>query len=367
MPADTTQPDTALPDDMFRPQADMTPLDWSALSKHLQNAGLVLDPTTHPRQFAGGFGNLNFLIRMDGQLCVLRRPPLGDIPPGANDMAREHRALNVLWQRFPLAPRSLHYCPSPDVLGAHFLIMQFRPGLVIGGTMPDGLSSHQVGPSLSAMLVETLAALHSVDPAEIGLERHGRPDGFLQRGVEGWAKRADIALGDGTSAVVSDITSWLRANLVGGGSPTLLHCDFKLDNVILDPASQEPRAVLDWDMSTLGDPLFDLATMLSYWTEAGDPACMHDLKQMPTAEPGFMTRSDVIAAYGRATDATYPIFSSTACSRYSSWQSSSCKYLRAIAMAQPRMPALPILANWATTCLPSPTMSLAARLTDPFS
>ena len=301
MPDGVTTQAEGLPAHMFRAPADMTPLDWSKLTAYLAAAGLAFDRATPPRQFAGGFGNLNFLIRVDGELCVVRRPPLGDIPPGANDMAREHRVLSVLWQQFPLAPRSLHYCASSDVLGAHFLIMEFRPGLVIGGTLPDGLSSQHVGAPLSAMLVETLAALHSVDPAEVGLERHGRPKGFLKRGVEGWAKRADIALGGEASSLVTDITTWLGTHIVDGGTPTLLHCDFKLDNVILDPSTLTPRAVLDWDMSTLGDPLFDLATMLSYWTEAGDPACMHNLKQMPTAQPGFMTRAELIDAYAQAT------------------------------------------------------------------
>ncbi len=298
--SETTQAED-LPADMFRAPADMTPLDWSKLAAHLANAGLAFDHKTPPRQFAGGFGNLNFLIRVNGEPCVLRRPPLGDIPPGANDMAREHRALSVLWQKFPLAPRSLHFCAAPDILGAHFLIMEFRPGLVIGGTLRDGLASQEVGPLLSAMLVDTLAALHSVDPAEIGLEQHGRPDGFLKRGVEGWAKRAGIALDGEASLLVTDITTWLRAHVVDGGKPTLLHCDFKLDNVILDPSTLTPRAVLDWDMSTLGDPLFDLATMLSYWTEARDPACMHDLKQMPTAQPGFMSRTELVNSYAQAT------------------------------------------------------------------
>ena len=287
--------------DLFRAPGEVTELDWTALAAHLSRAGLAFDPSITPRQFAGGFGNLNYLIQVDGRPCVLRRPPLGDIPPGANDMAREHRALSSLWRRFPLAPKSLHYHPDPDVIGAHFLIMEYRDGLVIGGKLPQGLDSRQVGPQLSEMLVRTLADLHAINPADVGLERHGRPDGFLERGVEGWAKRADIALGDETSPLVGDITDWLRSNLVADGAPTLLHCDFKLDNVILDPTTLAPQAVLDWDMSTLGDPLFDLATMLSYWTEAGDPACMHDLEQMPTAEPGFMTRSEIVDAYASQT------------------------------------------------------------------
>lgn len=262
-------------------------------------------------QFAGGFGNLNYLVEIEGTRWVLRRPPLGPIPPGANDMAREFRVLSALNQTFPLAPRALHFSADRNVLGAPFLILEYRSGLIIRDTMPLGLASAAVGPRLSTMLVDVLAALHAVDPVAVGLGDFGKPEGFLTRAVEGWAKRCVIACDGQMPDVAIEIISWLRKQPLPTGSVTLLHNDFKLDNVILDPVTLAPRAVVDWDMSTRGDPLFDLATLLSYWTEAGDPPSMHDIRQMPTALPGFLTRAQMIGAYAEKTGrdvSAYPFY-----------------------------------------------------------
>lgn len=283
----------------FRPPETTIAQDWAALSRHLAAHGLSFDPQPPPRQFAGGFGNLNYLLTVDGASWVLRRPPLGPIPPGANDMAREYRVLSALAGAFPLAPRALHFSSDPAVIGAPFILLEYRPGLIIREHLPAGVDAHAAGPKLSHMLVEVLARLHAIDPAAVGLGDFGKPDGFLARAVDGWAKRAAIA-GDGEAPKAARaVIDWLRAAPVPKGDVTLLHNDFKLDNVILDPASLAPLAVVDWDMGSRGDPLFDLTTMLSYWTEASDPPCMHEVRQMPSAEPGFMTRHELIETYAR--------------------------------------------------------------------
>lgn len=276
------------------------PCDPARLAAWLESQGRSLTGPVQP--FAQGYGNLNYLVEIDGAPAVLRRPPVGPIPPGANDMKREHRILSVLWQSFPLAPRSFLYCASPDVLGAHFLVMEYRPGLVIRGLLPANAAAMPgVGAKLAAMLVDLLAGIHGVDCAAIGLDSLGRPEGFLARTVEGWAKRAEIAYDGAPPASVPALLAWLRARKVVEQTPSLLHNDFKLDNVIVDPDTLAPRAVIDWDMGTRGDPLFDLATLLSYWTEAGDPPAMHEMQQMPTAGHGFPRRREVVEAYARAT------------------------------------------------------------------
>lgn len=285
--------------ELFAP-GDGVAQDWPRLADWLAGEGMRL--TSTPRQFAQGFGNLNFLLEIDGRPAVLRRPPVGPIPPGANDMKREHRILSRLWQAFPLAPRSLAYCESPEVLGAHFLIMEYRAGRVVRGTMPADLAAEPAaGARLGMMLVDLMARIHAVDCDAIGLGDLGRPEGFLARAVDGWAKRAGIAYDGEPPASVAELVAWLRARPVPEQAPALLHNDFKLDNVILDAPARAPVAVLDWDMGTRGDPLFDLATLLSYWTEAGDPPAMHELRQMPTAGYGFPTRAEVVAEYGRRT------------------------------------------------------------------
>lgn len=278
-------------------------LDWESLRRYLAEQGMTLALDPPPRQFSGGLANLNYLIWLDGRETVLRRPPLGKLPPGAYDMGREHRILSRLWRKFPLAPRGLHLCDNADVIGAPFQIIEYRPGFAIRAEMPARLASiPNVGVQLSEHVVSVLARLHAVDPAEVGLEDLGRPDGFLARAVEGWVKRAAIATEDAPKPVISMLVHWLRENRVPDGAPALLHNDIKLDNVLLDERDLTPTAVLDWDQGTRGDPLFDLATLLSYWTEAGDPPAMQELKQMPTGGYGFPTRVAVAEAYARATD-----------------------------------------------------------------
>ena len=285
----------------FRPLATTIPQDWRKLFDHLRIHGFSLDAASSPPQFAGGFGNLNYLLVIDGAHWVLRRPPLGPIPPGANDMAREYRVLSALSPVFALAPCPLHFCSDTSVLGAPFLILEYRPGLIIRDALPAEVSSQRVGAALSATLIDSLASLHAIDPVAVGLGGFGKPEGFLNRAVDGWAKRCAIACDDQIPEAANEIIAWLRAAPVPSGGVSLLHNDFKLDNVILDPLTLAPRAVVDWDMSTRGDPLFDLATLLSYWTEADDPPCMHDIRQMPTALPGFYTRAQMIESYAAKT------------------------------------------------------------------
>jgi aminoglycoside phosphotransferase (APT) family kinase protein len=286
---------------MFRPLETTIPQDWAALALYLATRGHKLDDSARRPQFAGGFGNLNYLVTIDGELWVLRRPPLGPIPPGANDMAREHRVLASLAPSFPLTPRPLLYCADTAILGAPFLILEYRPGLIIRDQLPDEIDPMIAGPALGTLLIDIIAQLHAIDPAHVGLDQFGRPHGFLQRAIEGWARRCAIASDGALEPAADETIAWLRAAPVPRGGVTLVHNDFKLDNVILDPGTLAPRAVVDWDMSTRGDPLFDLATLLSYWTEAGDPPCLADIKQMPTAQPGFPTRTQMMAAYAART------------------------------------------------------------------
>jgi aminoglycoside phosphotransferase (APT) family kinase protein len=275
------------------------PQDWASLAHYLARRGLALG-LGRPRQFAGGFGNLNYLIEIDGQPAVLRRPPAGPLPYGANDMAREYRILSSLWREYPLAPRAMFFCDESSVLGAPFQIIEYRPGMVIRDTLPPGLAGRpETGMLLSRQLVESLAALHAVDPVQVGLETLGRPAGFLARTVDGWAARGAAVADLINPLALSEVLDWLRRRVPADAPPSLIHSDFKLDNMILVPETLAPVAVIDWDMGTRGDPLWDLAVMLSYWAEPEDPACFHRMRQMPTAQPGFWRRHEVLAAYLR--------------------------------------------------------------------
>ena len=291
-------PEQPQPD--LRSQADSVALDWAAVRAYLERQGHVLNEDPPPRQFAGGLANLNYLIHMDGQPAVLRRPPMGELPAGAYDMAREFRILSRLPDALPFIARGLHLCDDPSIIGQRFQIIEYRPGLVIREHMPPDLAHRpDVGEKLSRMMLETIAAIHAVDTKAVGLDDLGRPEGFLARAVSGWSKRGWAAREDGTDALHTGIAEWLEQRIVPEGPPGLLHNDFKLNNIILDPVDFSPRAVVDWDQGTRGDPLFDFATLLTYWVHADDPPAMHDMAQMPAVEACLCSRQDAVAAYAK--------------------------------------------------------------------
>jgi len=284
----------------LRSQADSVALDWAAVRAHLAANGHSLDIEPPPRQFAGGLANLNYLISMDGIPAVLRRPPMGELPAGAYDMAREFRILSRLPDALPFIARGLYLCNDPSVIGQRFQIIEYRPGLVIREHLPAHLAHRpDVGARLSQVLLETIAAIHAVDTKAVGLDDLGRPEGFLGRAVSGWRKRGLAAMEDGTETLHKDVGAWLEAHQAPDGPPALLHNDFKLNNMIIDPETFAPRAVVDWDQGTRGDALFDFATLLSYWIHADDPPAMHDMEQMPAVEACLCSRQDAVAAYAR--------------------------------------------------------------------
>ncbi|MDF1794039.1 MAG: phosphotransferase family protein [Thalassobaculaceae bacterium] len=274
------------------------------LAAHLAAQGMTLDSDVPARRFAGGLANLNYRISVDGRPAVLRRAPSGPLPPGAHDMAREHRVLHALSPAFPLAPDSLVLCADPEVLGAPFQILEYRDGRTVRG---DDLSVLAPGEDLRGalcdLLARPLADLHAVDPAACGLDDLGRPEGFVPRNAARWSARAkELAEGRSEAALAAEIAGWLERKLSGWdrGAVSLLHCDFKLDNMILAPDRLAPVGIVDWDMATRGEPLFDLATLLSYWSEPGDPECLRGLGQMPTALAGFPGRREMAEAYAKA-------------------------------------------------------------------
>ena len=286
---------------VFRSAAESVPLDEARLAAYLAGIGLPLDKAEPVRQFGTGLANINYRLTAGGRRWVLRRPPGGELPPGAHDMAREHRILSRLWRVHPLAPESVHLCEDRSVIGVPFQLIDYRPGLVIKG---DDRSRFEGRPELaratSSMLVATLISVHRVDCAAIGLETLGKPEGFVARAIKGWAgrgQRLDVA--PETARLLAEVAGWLERQPVQVRPPVLLHSDFKLDNMIVHPETLAPVAIVDWDMGTRGDPLFDLATTLSYWVEPGDPPCLHALRQMPTAAAGFASRREVLDAYAR--------------------------------------------------------------------
>lgn len=253
-------------------------------------------------QFGGGRANLTYLLRYGATEYVLRRPPLGPVAPGAHDMAREFRVLSRLWQAFPKAPRAWLLCEDETVIGAPFFVMERKEGVVVRERVPTefgGGTDPVANRALAAVVIDTLAEFHAVDAGACGLEDLGHPPGFLARQVTGWLQRWERAR-HAPNPAADEVGRWLTANMPESPPPTLLHNDWRLDNMAV--AADDPStcvAVYDWDMATRGDPLCDLGTLLGSWHDPEEiDGRTHSL--MPVDAPGWMSRGEAIARYGAA-------------------------------------------------------------------
>jgi aminoglycoside phosphotransferase (APT) family kinase protein len=210
-------------------------------------------------------------------------------------MAREARVLTALAPHFPLAPRLIAFCNDEGVLGTKFQLLDWRAGIAIAGTLPDGVGD---GLALVESTLQAMAALHAHDPAAVGLGDLGKPEGFYARQLNGWRARAEAVWPDGlpddSAVLIAALGQTVPAET---GDAVLLHMDLKPDNLLVDPSTLAPRAMIDWDMATRGPRAFDLAILLSYWIEPGDPAAVHELQAVPTLSPGWPGRAQVAARY----------------------------------------------------------------------
>lgn len=249
-------------------------------------------------QFPSGASNLTYLLKVGEWEGVLRRPPMGPIPPKAHDMGRESGILARLNAAYPLAPKPYFFTDDEGIIGAPFYVMEKRTGVVLDESFPEGVDPDEgLCRGISRTVVDTLVELHAVDPWEAGLGDLGRPEGFLERQTQGWISRYDKAKTDEIEEV-GPLTDWLAKNVPQSPDPTIIHNDYKLNNLVLAPGDlTDVRAVLDWEMATVGDPLFDLAVSLSYWVEPDDPDDLKAVMPTVTATPGFMTRRELIDLY----------------------------------------------------------------------
>src|SRR5581483_7789673 len=254
-------------------------------------------------QFPHGHSNLVYLVRTSSREYVLRRPPLGPVPPKAHDMAREYRVLHAVHPHFPEAPRVFLLCEDPAIIGCTFFLMERRSGIVLRDSVPRAIAAVPKYPRLvSEAFIDCLVRLHSVDVSEPRLAALGKPDGFLERQVKGWADRWNRAKTQ-ESPDIDRVIAWLEQSLPPSGTPTIVHNDFKLDNVMLRPSADSIESVLDWEMATIGDPLADLGLTMSYWTWAHVAAEGHPHPATPeiTSQPGWYTRDEFLQRYARQT------------------------------------------------------------------
>ncbi len=275
-------------------------LEAGPLAAYLRAHLPALSGTLVVEQFPRGFSNLTYLIRVGARQLVLRRPPFGASVKTAHDMGREYRILSHLAPLYPKAPRPLLYCDDEAVLGAPFYVMERVEGVILRPTMPEGMiPPPERMARIAGAFVETLAELHAVDADAAGLGTLGRPDGYVQRQIEGWTRRYHRARTDDVPAL-ERVAAWLADHQPPEAGAALIHNDFKYDNLVLDPDDwARVLAVLDWEMATLGDPLMDLGTTLGYWVDPDDPPDVRRLQLSPTTLPGNPTRADLVERYAR--------------------------------------------------------------------
>ncbi len=309
-PAESGPSDTSAGVDPFRDTAPPEvasvrtgeDLDWKRIEDHLRTnlpAELAIEGEFEVMQFPNGAANLTYLIRFGQRELVLRRPPFGTIAPGAHDMKREFKVLSRLWRAFDRAPRAYLFCDDPEVAGADFFVMERKQGEVIRGVIPENMRANtDVGHRVGIALVEAMADFHRVDPEACGLGDLGKPDGFVERQVKGWKKRWDLVTEPAHDEAMSGVHARLEASTPAPQRVSFVHNDLKLDNCMFDPEDPDRViAIFDWDMTTLGDPLIDLGTLLNYWPEA-DEGPGGRIGHAGMERMGLPKRAEVTEIYG---------------------------------------------------------------------
>ena len=276
-------------------------LPMERLEPYLRERLPETDGPLSAAQFGGGHANLTYQLRFGELEYVLRRPPLGPVAPSSHDMGREYRVLSKLYRHFHLAPRSYLFCDDDEIIGAPFQIMERRHGTVIRKSVPATYDDPDLKRRIGVMVVDALAEFHRLDRDAVELGDLGHPEGFVTRQLEGWAKRWEAAKHE-DNADMDRLIRWLRDHQRPSRYTSLLHNDYKLDNMIVDIEDPSiPVAILDWDMCTSGDPMMDLGYLLNQWVESGDHPDWIGYSSMPTFEPGFPSRADVVQRYAQMT------------------------------------------------------------------
>jgi aminoglycoside phosphotransferase (APT) family kinase protein len=277
-------------------------LDAPTVARWMADQGLPIDPGGHldVELLARGRSNVTYRLQQGESAWVVRRPPFGHVMPSAHDMAREHRVITGMHKGGFAVPEPLALCADPEVIGSVFHVMEFVPGLVMGSSADTGHLDEQQAHDLSLEVVQTLARLHAVDAEAVGLGDLGKPEGFLIRQAQRWRQQWELSQ-TRDQPLAERLADALDARLqsVPASDPwSVVHGDYRLDNSIVDPQTMRIKAVVDWEMSTLGDPLSDLALLCVYWTRPTDER----LKRLPlvdgvTDHPGFLSRRELVDAY----------------------------------------------------------------------
>jgi aminoglycoside phosphotransferase (APT) family kinase protein len=278
-------------------------LDWETLDRHLKTVIEGLQGQPEISQYHGGNSNLTYRLKYANEDLVVRRPPFGTKARSAHSMIREFKIMNHLQAVYPSVPDTLYHSDDESVIGSEFYVMRKMPGQVVRSAIPPAWNFSVADTRRFCLAFwDKLIELHQVDYAAAGLADFGKPAGYAERQILGWNRRYERAITEDVGKF-DDVKDWLVQNIPQeSGRHSILHGDFRIDNVILD--EQDPctiRAVLDWEICALGDPLMDLGNALAYWTQADDPGYLKNLITQPSTAPGMLTRREILDYYQQET------------------------------------------------------------------
>jgi aminoglycoside phosphotransferase (APT) family kinase protein len=273
-------------------------LDTDAVDSWLKTR--VPDLAGMPRvtQYLGGASNWTYRLEYESHDLILRRPPAGTRAKSAHDMGREYNVQKALRPVFPYVPEMIAYCDDASLLGVPFYVMRRIAGIIPRARLPKGLMlDPTTARKLCISLIDRLVELHKIEADKVGLSSMGKGPGYARRQIEGWSERY-VKARTWNVPSFKKVRAWLRDNTPKDVATCVIHNDFRLDNIVLDP--EDPTrivGILDWEMATLGDPLMDLGNSLAYWIQADDNFIMRMVRRQPTHLPGMLKRQEVVEYY----------------------------------------------------------------------
>ncbi len=251
---------------------------------------------------AGGHSCETWSISCNGERWILRRPPRANVQKGASNMAREYRVISALWDTAVPVARPIALCEDPDVIGAPFFLMDEIDGVVLRYEFPEDFEdTPERRRALGERLVDTLVDIHAVDWTAVGLEKHGKPDTFISRNLklmkDQWDNVRQRPIDD-----IDKVGAYLESHLPNGCAPTIVHGDYKLDNVMWRRDELATiAAVFDWEISTIADPLIDLGWLRGFWTDQGKPRGAVTMGPSLQEAGGFISRDEIVERYASRT------------------------------------------------------------------
>ena len=273
-------------------------LDVPAVDRWLKALAPGLQGYPQVTQYAGGASNWTYRLEYQNRDLILRRPPAGTRAKSAHDMGREFRVQQALRPVFPYVPLMVGLCQDTSILGTEFYVMERIAGIIPRAQFPQELVlTKEQTRQLCLNLIDGLVDLHRVDVKATGLAELGKGPGYARRQIAGWSDRY-VKARTWNVPTFQYVRDWLKDHAPDDVATCVIHGDWRLDNVVLDP--EEPTriiGVLDWEMATIGDPLMDLGNSLAYWIQADDNVVLKTTRRQPTHLPGMLTRREVVAHY----------------------------------------------------------------------